>query len=105
MKPKMDGNNIDMSKLWSSTQNLANNCKDEKGNSVFAEGMNPFDMLNKMMGKVNGAGTGDESKTPNLDGILKNLPIPPGMSEEQYFAQYSKRFNQNNSKGGKRPKN
>lgn len=49
IKPSIQKDGIDMNKLWSSTQNLATKCKDDKGNSVFGSGPNPFDMLTKMM--------------------------------------------------------
>jgi hypothetical protein len=52
MKPQMESQNVDISKLWNSTQNLANQYKDENGQQVFGKGMNPFDLVNKMMGSM-----------------------------------------------------
>ena len=52
MKPKMDEDGVDMNKLWQSTQNLANQCANENGNSLFGNGNNPFDLKKSVTSKL-----------------------------------------------------
>ena len=102
MRPKIDQNNIDVTSLWNSTQSLAEKCKDENGNNLFSNGMNPFDLMNKMIAnKGNG-----QNAAPNMDQlneIMNSLPLPPGMNrqqQQQYMNQYMNMLNGN----GKRKK-
>lgn len=55
IKPKMESQDIDMTKLWNSTQELANNCKDDDGNTPFGSNRNPFGMLNSLVSQLNNA--------------------------------------------------
>lgn len=83
IKPKIHNENIDMSKLWSTTQNLAQNCKDENGNKLFQGGTNPLDLINKMMGATMGATMGGNTSQPmkeedylkNCNKMLKDMGI------------------------------
>lgn len=68
-------NNIDVSKLMQTFQNLATKCTDENGKNMFGNGINPFDMINKMM-----SGQANDQETENM---LNNLPLPSGMTREQ----------------------
>ena len=106
MKPKMENDGVDISQLWNSTQNLAERCKDANGNTMFPNGMNPFDMVNKMLsGKMgpNGPRPNDIQDMLNNIPLPSDMPIPPGMTKEQYLAQYS-RMMMNQRIGGKKPK-
>jgi len=89
MKPKMDEGGVDMSQLWNSTQNLANQCTDGNGNNLFGNGMNPFDLVNKMMGGAVNPNNPQmpQGNMPSPDQLLNNLPVPPGMTREQYIQQ------------------
>ena len=66
-KPKMDEEGINMCDILSGTQNLVSNYKDEDGNSFFSEGMNPFDLLTKMMGGQ-GVNDNDDNNDEDNDG-------------------------------------
>jgi hypothetical protein len=105
MKPKMDKNGVDISQLWNSTQNLAERCKDSNGNNMFPNGMNPFDMVNKMLGNKMGTNGQQPNDIQNIlnNMQLPNMPIPPGMTQEQYLAHCS-RMMMNQKMGGKKPK-
>lgn len=50
MVPKMKNKNVDVTKLWKSTQQLATQCGDGKG-APSINGMNPLSMLNNIMEK------------------------------------------------------
>jgi hypothetical protein len=108
MRPKIDKNNIDVGALWNSTQNLAEKCKDENGNNLFANGMNPFDMMNKMINSKMGGQKFGETPNPTdqLQEVFNSLPIPPGMTQQQYMAQCARMLNMppQNKTGGKRKK-
>lgn len=49
MIPKIDPKKVDMNKVWASTQNMAKNYVDDKGNKVFQGGGNPLSMLTSLM--------------------------------------------------------
>lgn len=51
MMPKIDPKKIDMNKVWQSTQNLAKNYTDQKGEKVFNGDNNPLSMLTGLMEK------------------------------------------------------
>ena len=51
MIPKIDPKKIDMNKVWQSTQNLAKNYTDKKGEKVFNGDNNPLSMLTGLMEK------------------------------------------------------
>jgi len=106
MRPKIDKNNIDVGALWNSTQNLAEKCKDENGNNLFANGMNPFDMMNKMINSKMGNPKSAENPSDQLQEIFNSLPIPPGMTQQQYMAHCARMLNMppQNKSGGKRKK-
>lgn len=78
MKPKMESEGVDIMQLWNSTENLASSCKDENGNSMFANGMNPFSLLNKMMGTSGNAGTTCNADAAGAAGM-------PEMTEQDYM--------------------
>jgi hypothetical protein len=104
MQPQMDEDGIDMSKLWQSTQNLANQCSDDNGNNIFGNGMNPFDLINQMMGGMNSGNPGNHilinqmmegmksNNSFNPEDIMNNLPVPPGMTKEEYLNQSKNMF-------------
>ncbi len=77
IKPSIQQDGIDMNKLWSSTQNLATKCKDDKGNPVFGNGPNPFDMLTKMM-------NGNMNEEECIEGYQKML-ADNGMNSMQHM--------------------
>lgn len=73
MKPRIDSEGIDMNKLLTSTQNLTNNCKDSEGNSMFSQGMNPFNLLGKL---VNQSGElNEEDCMKQCNDMLKNMGL------------------------------
>jgi hypothetical protein len=51
IKPQMEESGVDIGKIFESTQNLADNIRDENGNPVFTgeNNQNPYDMLNNIM--------------------------------------------------------
>lgn len=57
IKPKIESEGLDVSKLWSSTQNLANSCTDENGKTPFTGGIDPFSLINKLMTQTQGSGS------------------------------------------------
>ena len=65
-------------------------------------------MMNKMMGNRMGNPLGNPNggQGDPMQNILNSLPIPPGMTREQYMAQCSQmmNFNPQNKSGGKRRK-
>jgi hypothetical protein len=75
MIPQMNQKGIDIAKLWNSTQKVATNCKDSKGNFLFPEGNNPLTMLsslvNNQMGQManqmnaNNGSNGSNAKSDN----------------------------------------
>lgn len=73
MMPKIDPKKIDMNKVWQSTQNLAKNYTDQKGDKVFNGDNNPLSMLTglmeKQMGfvKNNQNGSGQVNKQAQTD--------------------------------------
>lgn len=87
MKPKMENGSIDMSKLWSSTQNLTSQFKDQNGQELFGKnGFNPLDVIGKMMGNQNSSNPlnplnpqGPSSQSP------PGPPGPPNMTQEEYM--------------------
>ena len=48
MKPKISQQNIDIHQLLNSTQSLASQCKDNDGNPLFKDNMNPFNLINQL---------------------------------------------------------
>ncbi len=70
IKPKIEEDGIDMTQLWNSTQTLANQCKDQNGNDLFGGNMNPFELVNQMMG-------GLDNQNPQ--------GMQPNMTQEEYL--------------------
>lgn len=71
--PKIDSNKVDMKKIFESTQKLADNYKDEKGNPILSGPNNPLAMLSSMMqgqmqGKMN-----DKDQMKMAQEMMKNL--------------------------------
>lgn len=81
MKPKIDDNNVDMSQLWSSTQNLATQCKDDNGQNLFDNNaVNPFDLINQMVNNLpnqNQQNMTEEEYLNSCNEMLKNMGINP----------------------------
>jgi len=75
--PKIDTNKVDMKKIFESTQNLANNYKDENGNPILNGKNNPLAMLSSMMqGQMQGQMQGkmsDKDQMKMAQEMMKNL--------------------------------
>jgi len=72
--PKIDKNKIDMKKMFESTQNLANNCKDNDGKTMFRGGNNPLSMLTALMGNMGGgAQMNEQDQMKMAQDMMKNL--------------------------------
>lgn len=99
MKSKVENSNVDMKELLNSTQNIANNCKDQEGNPLFNKNANPFAMLSQMLdpqmqgppGPMDPTGSGglvveelDGEPLPNQPN--QNMPQLNMTPEQQQFA-------------------
>jgi len=76
MQPQMIEKGIDMSALLNSTQNLANQCKDDKGNPIFGGENNPFSMLSQLTNTLNGSmseNMTEDQYIKNCNDMLKNM--------------------------------
>lgn len=78
MVPKMRAENMDVSKLWKSTQQIASQCGD--GNQMF-NGFNPMTIINTIMNKQmnfqeNMAGKTEEECLQECQNLLKSAGIP-----------------------------
>lgn len=73
MQPKMQSNNVNIQDLWTSTQNVAQDFKDEKGNPVFANG-NPLANLGNLFGNLNNQSSVPQNKNMNLQGLPNLTP-------------------------------
>jgi hypothetical protein len=74
MMPKIDTKKIDITKMWNSTQNLAKNYVDKKGNKIFQNNNNPLSMLNNLVEshiKNSSQTTPSQSSKPTKDETMK----------------------------------
>ncbi|CAH6421750.1 Hypothetical protein KVN_LOCUS436 [uncultured virus] len=101
MKPSIQSG-MDISKLWSSTQNLANECKNEKGESINIGGLNPFDLLNKL---VNVENNSQEQCFANCNNILKEMGVNNIDLSKFNLGNLSNSFGQNLPRKKKHKKN
>jgi len=72
LKPQINEKNIDMSKLWNSTENIAKNYKDNKGENPFGNN-NPLQMLGKMMNMINNPNLNENDCLDECNDMLKQL--------------------------------
>lgn len=70
MLPKIDPKKVDMNKVWASTQNMAKNYVDDKGNKVF-QGGNPLSMLTNLMESQMNNSNKFSSKQPTNEQYVK----------------------------------
>ena len=68
VRPSLDKQNIDMGAVFNSTKNIANQCKDENGQAIFPENMDPFTTVENIM-----------------KGNLQNMDL--NKSQEEYLKQ------------------
>ncbi|AYV78775.1 MAG: hypothetical protein Edafosvirus32_6 [Edafosvirus sp.] len=102
MVPQMEATNIDVKKLWSSTQNIAKKCKDNKGDSLFADGQNnPLTMLNSlvenqmnMMDKKNKGENVEINQEEMINSMLSNMGI-----DQKQFKAMQQNMQQGNMSG------
>jgi hypothetical protein len=110
MKPKMEEQNIDITQLFNSTQSLAQQCKDDKGNPLFNEQMNPFSLLNQLTAGnlFNKNGTQEEymqqCNTMLQNMGLKNIDLGNINNLQQQLQGGMNNKNNKNNGSGKRKK-
>lgn len=119
MQSDVENNNIDISKLFQSTQALASQCKDKDGKPMFDEKNNPFNLIEQMTKnmKASNGNINEEACMKQCNDMLKNMGMDnidlnnPDIN--QIMAQMQ-RNNPNmrrqgnlprNKQGGKRKKN
>jgi len=109
MRPEMQARNVDMRDLLSSTQKIAQNCKDDAGNPLFKDGQNPFDMLNKMTDGMSSRLSGQTSQEEymnNCNNMMKEMGINVDLNNmnlnnlnlNQMMGQMQKQMQQGNTK-------
>jgi hypothetical protein len=72
MKPQMESGNVDLNKLWDSTQKLGQN------SDAFGGGVNPFSMMTKMMNMMPQQ---SQQPTQNNDNTQNSQPDPQQMMQ------------------------
>jgi hypothetical protein len=104
MKPQMENSQVDMSQLFNSTKNLADNCKDKNGNSLFAGGANPFELMTKMMGSMSPGMMPPGMMPPGMMPTTNTDKNKPPISQDEYlkYCQDNLGLDLSNLNGGKR---
>ncbi|ARF09417.1 hypothetical protein Indivirus_1_40 [Indivirus ILV1] len=103
MKPKIQNGELDINKLVNSTQAFASQCKDKDGNQIFAEGSNPFAMLNQLAASMAGRGgqpMNEQQMMSQANNMLKSMGLQ-GDVEQLLNNQQPKKKSGNKKKGKK----
>lgn len=105
MGPSIDNNDFDINGLLNSTQNIANMTKDyknEKGESMFKDGLNPFDLINKVMNNGSGSPVDENEYVNKCKDILGNMGLDntnlDNLNPDAIKELYNKMNNNNNNK-------
>ena len=96
IRPSMQSGDIDMKNLINSTKNLASQCKDSKGESIFGEN-NPFDMINNIIGNEPKT---EEQYLAMCNNMLKN--INPNSVNKDVLNQLTNMMNSKKSSNTRR---
>ncbi len=81
--PKIDQNKVDMKKIFESTQNLANNYKDQNGNPLMGNG-NPLSMLTSLLQNPNmSSNMSEQDQMKMAQDMMKNLTKQMGNMQKK----------------------
>lgn len=72
IKPKVSTQNINLEDIINTSQNLMGQCKDEKGNPLFNDNINPFSMLSQLSSNKN---MSQKEYTEQCNNMLKHMGV------------------------------